>query len=469
MSFRSGSIGLLRAASSRICTVQCGHTQVFGPTARLYTTRSSLSVPSSRASAGRSGSMTAISLERRHYASKRDNYPPKVSLKNNVVDVEHRGRSLKLSAAYLLDHCRCSKCSHAKTKQRLKTLSEVDPNVFISELTPSSDGITVQWHGQDGHTALFPWRFWARLVEAQSPQISSKILWDNKIASKPPSIDYERLMPSSAGEEEAEKAVLEWISKVDQYGFCFVNGVPATPEATEELINRIGTIRQTHYGGFWDFTADMSLGDLAYSSQQLPAHTDSTYFTDPSGLQIFHLLSHPPPGEGGHTLLVDGFKAALQLEHDQPGMYQTLSTVPVPHHASGNQGLMYRTCRPVLTVTHEEGDESLEMVRWNNEDRGVLVDRDGWDEESTVEVWYEAAREFERILRSRENEYWVKLQPGTVCVIDNWRVLHGRSSFTGSRRMCGAYVGRDDWRSRLWTLQRRFSNTQKDDLWDFGW
>ena len=51
-------------------------------------------------------------------------------------------------------------------------------------------------------------------------------------------------------------------------------------------------------------------------------------------------------------------------------------------------------------------------------------------------------------------------------VFDNWRILHGRSSFTGNRRMCGGYskppfffygvgpnqiclVNRDDYMSRL--------------------
>ncbi len=36
-------------------------------------------------------------------------------------------------------------------------------------------------------------------------------------------------------------------------------------------------------------------------------------------------------------------------------------------------------------------------------------------------------------------------------VFDNWRVLHGRSAFTGERRMCGAYISRDAFRSRYLT------------------
>lgn len=41
--------------------------------------------------------------------------------------------------------------------------------------------------------------------------------------------------------------------------------------------------------------------------------------------------------------------------------------------------------------------------------------------------------------------------------------MHGRSAFTGMRRMCGAYIGADDWRSKRNTLK------QTDGLWDLGW
>ena len=41
-------------------------------------------------------------------------------------------------------------------------------------------------------------------------------------------------------------------------------------------------------------------------------------------------------------------------------------------------------------------------------------------------------------------------------VMDNHRVLHGRSAFTGKRRMCGAYIGVDEYRSKLAVLKERF-------------
>ena len=50
--------------------------------------------------------------------------------------------------------------------------------------------------------------------------------------------------------------------------------------------------------------------------------------------------------------------------------------------------------------------------------------------------------------------------PALYVAIDNHRVLHGRSSFTGKRRMCGAYIGVDDFHSRLAVLSERFSSSE---------
>lgn len=243
-----------------------------------------------------------------------------------------------------------------------------------------------------------------------------------------------------------------WVHHQHRHGVCLVHGVPATPQDTETLIRRIAHIRETHYGGFWDFTADMAHGDLAYSNLALPAHTDTTYFTDPAGLQIFHLLSHE--GSGGESLLVDGFDAARALTK---ASYDTLARLAVPAHASGSRGQMLRPAEgPVL---RHDSMGRLIQVRWNNEDRGVLGQ--GWTSED-VEEWYQAALEYEGLLR--QAEFWVQLRPGTVVVIDNWRVLHGRAAFTGVRRMCGAYIGRDDWVSRRYAL-----SSDSDDVWEYGW
>jgi trimethyllysine dioxygenase len=196
----------------------------------------------------------------------------------------------------------------------------------------------------------------------------------------------------------------------------------------------------------------LAKADTAYTNLALSAHTDTTYFTDPAGLQAFHLLSHKPaPGapaddpdsdpdvaSGGKSLLVDGFHAAKILEAENPRAYKILSNHGLPWHASGNQGITITGRKLYPVFEHHHND--LQRIRWNNDDRGVVP--------LGSRGWYAAARLWNEILTRKEVECWIQLEPGKTLIFDNWRVLHGRSAFTGIRRICGAYINRDDFISR---------------------
>ena len=159
-------------------------------------------------------------------------------------------------------------------------------------------------------------------------------------------------------------------------------------------------------------------------------------------MQAFHLLSHTD-GEGGASLLVDGFKVAHDLQKIDKEAYKILATVNVHAHASGNEGISVQPYRGFPVLEHDSSTGDLLRVRWNNSDR-ASIDLPI----AEVDKWYNAARKFDALLKSKENEYWEQLVPGKVLIFDNWRVLHGRSAFTGKRRICGGYVNRDDWISR---------------------
>lgn len=201
--------------------------------------------------------------------------------------------------------------------------------------------------------------------------------------------------------------------------------------------------------------------DTAYTNLPLGAHTDTTYFTDPAGLQMFHLLSHTE-GSGGKSLLVDGFKAAHILREENPVAYGLLAKTGISCHASGNHGISITPSRkfPVLNVidNEETNRRQLLQVRWNPDDRAAvpLPEWSGTISGRPSPDWYAAAEHWNSILKRREMEYWAQLEPGkplsmlksrfalsrakSLCsVFDNWRVLHGRSAFTGKRRMCGGY------------------------------
>lgn len=53
-------------------------------------------------------------------------------------------------------------------------------------------------------------------------------------------------------------------------------------------------------------------------------------------------------------------------------------------------------------------------------------------------------------------------------VFDNHRVLHGRTKFSGERRLCGGYISGDDYRSRFIGLEKLHGPGGKGKLTDVG-
>ncbi|KAE8372066.1 trimethyllysine dioxygenase TmlH [Aspergillus bertholletiae] len=348
---------------------------------------------------------------------------------------------------WLRDNCQCSKCVHPDTRQRSVDTFSIPPNVTPKNITYEGDIAKVQW--SDGHQGVYPvdWLkahvpIKSRIVDNTRPNKKMRKFMAHKTSSTSyPTVLYEDVMSNDEG-------LCEWLHKIYLHGFCFVKGVPVDPESTKTLLERISFIRHTHYGGFWDFTADLTFKDTAYTTEFLGAHTDNTYFTDPARLQLFHLLSHTD-GDGGASLLVDGFWAAKIMRAENPQNYQMLAAMPQPFHSSGNEDTCIQPAEQMPIFKIHPQYNYLYQIRWNNYDRSAKKD---WtlDQQNR---WYNAASHFNHIISRKKVQIWTQLEPGTALIFDNWRMLHGRSEFTGKRRMCGGYINSDDFVSRYRLLR----------------
>lgn len=337
---------------------------------------------------------------------------------------------------WLRDHD--SATLHPVTQQRLLHTASIDPELRGTATALVNGGVEIAWN--DGSPAsTVATDFLARFREPQqSPTLpSARVLWDgDTITRQWPTVTHESVMAGDDG-------LRAWMHKVATYGFCIVTGTPPTIEATERLVRRVGYVRETIFGGFWDFQADLSKADTAYTNLELLPHTDGTYSHDAPGLQLLHCLAFD--GTGGLSTMVDGFRIASELRAAEPELYDVLSRVEVPGQYIGD-GAHLMARRPVF---RHDRDGELVQVSFNNADRAPFL-----LPATEMDRFYAALRAFEALANDHRLQWRRVNPPGEAMLFDNWRVLHGRTAYTGHRHLCGAYVNHEDYESRL-----RLANT----------
>ncbi|CAN3480742.1 trimethyllysine dioxygenase [Diutina catenulata] len=355
------------------------------------------------------------------------------------------GTSTSYHHIWLRDNCRCEQCVYPLTKQRLFNSADIPTDILPKSISTAESGLEIEW--PDGHKSSYDsqWlRFHAynpRVMPASAKLDRSKLAiskWGTAdVKDNMPRVDYEEVMNDKS-------AVDAWAMKIWRHGFCLIDNVPVSPEATEALCTRLDWIKPTHYGGFWDFTSDLSKADTAYTNFDIANHTDGTYWSDTPGLQLFHLLHHH--GTGGITTLVDAFRAADILKERHPESYEIFCKIPIPAHSAGEPEVCIQPDRPRPVFSFDEFGE-LQQVRWNQSDRSTM---DVWADPADVPRFYQAIKHWVDIITDPDNEVYHQLKPGQALIFDNWRVFHSRrTQFTGSRRMCGAYHSRDDFVSKV--------------------
>lgn len=372
---------------------------------------------------------------------------------NTELSLEIDGIKTSFHFTWLRDHCHCAQCYFDTTKQRLLNSAIIDENIYPIEKNFDGKHLSVLW-SQDTHASEYQ-TDWLRLHAYNPPliarekkvrgeeEILTRKLWTTEeMRNNMPEVDFNEIM-QSGDEADGEEAIRDWSLKIWKYGFTLIDNVPVTPEDTERLCEKLMFIRPTHYGGFWDFTSDLGKKDTAYTNFDISAHTDGTYWSDTPGLQLFHLLYHD--GTGGTTSLVDAFQCAKILKERHPESYEILTKIPIRAHSAGEEKVCIQPDIP-QPVFKLDLNGNLIQVRWNQSDRSCM---DDWENPADVPKFYKAIREWYSIISSPENELFYQLRPGQCLIFDNWRCFHLRTEFTGKRRLCGAYINRDDFVSRL--------------------
>jgi [2-(trimethylamino)ethyl]phosphonate dioxygenase len=152
--------------------------------------------------------------------------------------------------------------------------------------------------------------------------------------------------------------------------------------------------------------------------------------------------------EGGESIVVDGFHAARRLKEHDPDSFDLLTRYCARFEYSGSAGVRLASRRPVIELGP---DGELIAIRFNNRSAAPLTDVPY----EHMASYYRALRRYARIVENPDMAVRFRLEPGELFIVDNTRVLHGRTPFagSGSRWLQGCYADKDGLLSTLTVLE----------------
>ncbi len=226
--------------------------------------------------------------------------------------------------------------------------------------------------------------------------------------------------------------------------------MPTRAEAIFDVGRSFGFTRETNFGALFDVRSTAAATDLAYTSLPLDPHTDNPYRDPVPGVQLLHCLVNET--SGGLSTLVDGFAAARALEARDPAAFALLSRTPVRFRYQDATTELVASALPI------ERDASGGLVAIHFSPRLDFVPL---RPPAELDAYYRARRAFDHLLRSPEFEVRFLLAPGDLLMMDNRRLLHGRTGFDpgeGVRHLQGCYIDIDGPRSLYRVVRRRLAS-----------
>ena len=330
---------------------------------------------------------------------------------------------------WLRDHCKDVENWDERSNQRKLFTALVDPNIQIEETKIIEDNkkIEVKWPDMNKSVHYSGDFLYKNSLENISSN-SGEALWDKQSINKAElEIKFDEL--------EKNEGFKNLLQRIKTYGFSIINNCPTEMKTVEDIANKIGYVRNSIFGDLWSFESNTEMADSAYTQEELRPHTDGTYNHDAPGLQL--LLCCEYEAEGGESIMVDGFKIAKILRENHGTSYNILSEIDIPGRYFGD-GVELIAKRPVFKFRNKK----LIQVSFNNYDRG-----DFRLPNNKINDFYTAIRAFDKLANAKEMQWRQILKPGQLLIFNNWRVLHGRSEFSGKRKMSGCYINKEDFES----------------------
>ena len=361
-----------------------------------------------------------------------------------AMEISLKGQPRRFHAVWLRDNAQDARTRNPSNGQRLITVLEIPPDTRIADAAWTEGRLSLRFEPEGKVIAFDPDWLLAHAYDkaaASAPGWTGPHIrrWGADLAGRMPVADYSAI--------RTDRAVLrQWLKAVQCYGFARLINVPATPGMAAEIARLFGYVRETNYGRAFDVRAEVNPDNMAYTNLGLQAHTDNPYRDPPPSLQILVCLENTV--DGGESFVIDGFEVAEKLRAESPRGFELLARYCARFEYAGSKGVRLRSKRPILELGP---DGELIAVRFNNRSAAPFTDIPYAD----MADYYAAYRRMAALVEDPALAMRFKLSPGDAFIVDNLRVLHGRSAFAGSgdRWLHGCYADRDGLLSTLAVLE----------------
>ena len=364
----------------------------------------------------------------------------KIELTDNKVFFEKQGAKKEIHPFWLRERVNSENFLDQKTQQRLFDPTMLKNSSEISKVNISDKFLEVSF--KDGACA--------KLVIENIPKEFEKdneLYFINKISWKS---DFQNNNIYKFNKNFFEEKIMyESLLDFYKYGFVIFENVPTQDNFIVNFANSIGSIRRTNFGEFFNVKSKPNPNDLAYTSLPLAPHTDNPYRKPVPCIQLLHCIENEVGG--GLSTLVDGLAVTEELKKEHPSFFQILTEIKVRFQFVDDNVVLEDWAEMIQL----DENKRLKQVRFSPRlDFVPLMDKE------KLELYYAARNKISEMYNSEKFRIEFKLKPGDLLMMDNYRLLHGRTEYNaneGNRFLQGCYIDYDSTEGKLKHLKRKFN------------
>ena len=364
----------------------------------------------------------------------------KIELSDNKVFFEKQGAKKEIHPFWLRERVNSENFLDQKTQQRLFDPTMLKSSSEISKVNISDKFLEVSF--KDGaYAKLVIENILKEFEKDNELYFIDKISWKSDFQNN-------NIYKFNKNFFE-EKIMYESLLDFYKYGFVIFENVPTQDNFIVNFANSIGSIRRTNFGEFFNVKSKPNPNDLAYTSLPLAPHTDNPYRKPVPCIQLLHCIENEV--DGGLSTLVDGLAVTEELKKEHPSFFQILTEIKVRFQFVDDNVVLEDWAEMIQL----DENKRLKQVRFSPRlDFVPLMDK------GKLELYYAARNKISEMYNSEKFRIEFKLKPGDLLMMDNYRLLHGRTEYNaneGNRFLQGCYIDYDSTEGKLKHLKRKFN------------